>query len=435
MTVRINLITLFPEYFEGPFSCGLMQRGREAGLVSPSFLNPRDFTDDKHRSVDDRPYGGGPGMVLLPAPLSAALESLGFRTGEPGPGRLVYLSPTGRPLTQALARELATESSLTVICGRYEGIDARVEALYPVECVSVGDFVLNGGEGAAVCLVEAVARLIPGFMGHEDSGDDESFSHGLLEYPHYTRPEVFAGLPVPPVLRGGDHAAIARHRREESLRVTAKNRPELLNEAPLTPEDRVFLRGLGLPRLGRNLFCALVHHPVLDKAKNSTAVSLTNLDIHDIARSSCAYGLGGFYVTTPLEDQRQLLEEILAHWTSGAGGRGNPDRAEALALVKGVPQIADAIHDVFLRTGRDPLIVGTSAEAKKAAGIGFAGVCEELARRPVLLLFGTGHGLAPLAEELCSVFLPPLRGCGDYNHLSVRAAAAIVFERILSDLL
>ncbi len=434
MTVRINLVSLFPEYFDGPLSSGLMRRGREAGLVSFSFTNPRDFAHDRHHSVDDRPYGGGPGMVMLPAPLAESLGSLGFRPGAaPPPGRLLYLSPKGRPLDQALARELAAEPSLTLICGRYEGIDARLEEIFPVESVSVGDFVLNGGEGAAVCLVEAVARLLPGFMGHEDSGEDESFSHGLLEYPHYTRPEVFAGRAVPPVLLGGNHAGIARFRREESLRLTAKHRPELLDSAPLEPEDRDFLRGLNLPRLGKNLFCALVHHPVLNKEKNSATVSLTNLDIHDIARSSCAYGLGRFYVTTPLEDQRELLEEILAHWVSGPGGRSNPGRAQALSLVTGTAGIAEAAHDVFLRTGREPTLIGTSAGAKKTAGISFVQVRELLTRGPVLLLFGTGHGLAPGAEDRCSAFLPPLRGYGGYNHLSVRAAAAIMFERILGD--
>ena len=432
--MRFNLITLFPEYFNGPLSCGLMQRGRDAGLVDFSFINPRDFAQDRHRSVDDRPYGGGPGMVMLAAPLAASLESLGFCAGEAPPtGRLLYLSPKGRPLTQALARELALEPSVTLICGRYEGMDARIEELYPVECVSVGDFVLNGGEAAAACLVESVARLLPGFMGHEDSGDEESFSHGLLEYPHYTRPEVFAGLAVPKVLCGGDHGRVRRFRREESLRVTAEHRPELLDDAPLGADDRDFLRALSLPRLGKNLYCALVHHPVLDKEKNSTAVSLTNLDIHDIARSSCAYGLGGFYVTTPLEDQQMLLQEILAHWITGAGGRANPGRAEALSLVKGMTGIEDAVRDISLRTGREPVIIGTSAGAKKKTGTGFAQVRASLDLGPVLLLFGTGHGLAPQAEDLCSAFLPPLRGYGGFNHLSVRAAAAVVFERILGD--
>ena len=313
-SVHINLITLFPDFFTGPLSTGLMQRAREAGILSFALHNPRDRARDRHRTVDDRPYGGGPGMILLPGPLADTLRDLGFG-GEHPRGRLLLLSHAGRPLTQALARELAGESALTLLCGRYEGIDARLAELFPLQAVSVGDFILNGGEAGALCLVEAVARLLPGFMGHEQSGEDESFSRGLLEYPHYTRPEEFQGLCPPRVLLSGDHGRIAVWRRQASLAVTLRLRPDLLAEADLSEDDREFLRGL--PRPGRNLYCGLVHYPVLDQEKNSVAVSLTNLDVHDIARYSCAYGLGGYYVLTPLADQRRLLEELLAHLTRG----------------------------------------------------------------------------------------------------------------------
>ncbi len=485
--MRIAIVTLFPEFFESPLHCGLLQRAQAAGIIDVSLVNPRDYATDKHHCADDRPYGGGPGMVMLPGPISAALQGLGFAPRSPvsaevnttevavhspcavadssvcevkahapgcdpsaqavsratqpaqsmpvppvqAPGRLIFVSPKGRPLTQALARELAEAERLTIICGRYEGMDARVEELFPVECVSVGDFVLNGGEVAALCLVEAVGRLLPGFMGHESSGDDESFSHGLLEYPHYTRPEVFNGLAVPTVLREGNHAHITAWRRAASCRVTFENRPELLSEAPLLPEDREELQQMSRCRVGRNLYCGLVHYPVLDKQKNSVAVSLTNLDIHDIARSSCTYGLGRYYVVTPLEDQRRLLSEILAHWTQGAGKLSNPCRDEALSLVGGVACVDDAVQDIYTRTGQMPMIVGTSARPEASLVKGFQALREVLRHQPVLLLFGTGHGLAPELE--CHAFAPPLRWHGGYNHLSVRAAAAIIFDRILGD--
>ena len=432
-----------------------MQRARESGIVDFSFHNPRDAATDRHHSVDDRPYGGGPGMVMLPGPMAAVLRSLGFGPrGQKQPGRLIYLSPKGQPLCQRLARELALGSArgsgpaaflsgakeaaapdITVICGRYEGLDARIEEYFPVECLSVGDFVLNGGEAAALCLIEAVARLLPGFMGHEESGEDESFSHGLLEYPQYTRPEDFEGLPVPDVLRSGDHARIALWRRRASLALTLESRPLLLEDAPLTAEDRAFLRNFPAGRLGRNLYCALVHYPVLDKEKNSVAVSLTNLDIHDIARSSCTYGLGGYYVLTPLKDQRALLATILEHWTKGAGKRGNPDRDTALELVRAGGTVEDAIADIAANTGQEPLVVGTAARilTDGPPGMSFADIAEALRERPVLLLFGTGHGLSPEAYRLCHAFAPPLRWHGAYNHLSVRSAAAIILDRILRD--
>jgi tRNA (guanine37-N1)-methyltransferase len=299
----------------------------------------------------------------------------------------------------------------------------------------VGDFILNGGEAGALCLVEAVARLLPGFMGHDQSGEDESFSQGLLEYPHFTRPEEFQGIPVPEILRSGDHGRIAVWRRQAALAATLRARPDLLCEAPLSEGDRNFLRGLPLPRLGRNLYCGLVHYPVFDQQKNSVAVSLTNLDVHDIARTACAYGLGGYYVLTPMEDQRRLLEELLDHWTRGKGKIRNPHRARALSLVKGFDDIAGAAAHLESATGRPPLIVGTTAGPAPGnpPTLGYARLAEILAERPVFLLFGTGHGLAPEAQSLCHAFAPPLRWHGPYNHLPVRAAAAIALDRILGE--
>lgn len=458
--VRIAIVTLFPEFFAGPLSCGLMQRARDAGILDIAFRNPRDATQDRHHTVDDRPYGGGPGMVMMPGPMADTLRALGFGPrGTEQPGRLFLLAPKGRVFDQAMARELADSlmnagpgtggdpcqaagangatctpvSTLTLICGRYEGLDARIEELFPVEPVSVGDFVLNGGEAAALCLVEAVCRLLPGYMGHEESGDEESFSAGLLEHPHYTRPDEFEGLAVPDTLRSGDHGRIALWRRQASLAQTLASRPELLAGAPLAEEDREFLRCLPVERPGRNLYCGLVHYPVLDREGRTVAVSLTNLDVHDIARSARTYGLGGYYAVTPLEDQRELLHGIVSHWTDGPGKRGNPDRDRALSLVRGCGSVEEAVEDIATRTGQRPLVVATTARApqRDVPGMGFTALAQCLRERPVLLLFGTGHGLSP--ELTCDAFAPPLRWHGGYNHLSVRAAVAIMLDRILGD--
>lgn len=449
--MRINILTLFPEFFTGPLSTGLMQRAREAGVVTITLHNPRDEAHDRHHTVDDRPYGGGPGMVMLPDPVASTLRKLGFGPrGQRQPGRLILLAPKGRPFIQSLACELAGSADksfshavsdtkyvgdLTLICGRYEGVDARIEDYFPVETVSVGDFVLNGGETAALCVIEAVCRLLPGYMGHEESGAEESFSAGLLEYPHYTRPEEFEGLPVPDVLRSGDHGRVALWRRQASLAQTLASRPEMLADAPLSGADRDFLRRLPISRPSRNLYCALVHYPVLDREGNSIAVSLTNLDVHDIARVARTYGLGGYYVLTPLADQRELLDAIVGHWTYGPGKQGNPDRDKALSVVRGGAKITDAIHDIQARTGSVPLVVGTTARIvdKGPSGMGFRGLAEALRERPVLLLFGTGHGLSPELDVVCDAYAPPLRWLGDYNHLSVRAAVAIMIDRILGD--
>ena len=434
--MNIRIVTLFPEFFESPLQAGLLGRAQNDGTLRVTLHNPRDKATDRHKTVDDRPYGGGPGMVMLLEPLAATLRELGHNApGAPQPGRLLVMSPRGRLLDQNFARELAGDltqgRSLTLVCGRYEGFDARLDGLFPAEHVSVGDFVLNGGETAALAVIESAARLVPGFMGHSESGDEESFANSLLEYPHYTRPETFENLPVPEILLSGDHGRIAAWRREKSLAATAENRPDLLQKALLSEEDCAFLRAFPRERTARNLYCALVHYPVLDKEKKSVAVSLTNLDIHDIARCSCTYGLGGYYVTTPLEDQRQLLESLLAHWKTGSGGRSNADRATAFELVRPANSVEEAVGDITERTGKRPLVVGTSAGGQGNAA--FADVRRMTQHDPVLLLFGTGQGLSPHLCGMCDAMLPPLARFGGYNHLPVRSAVAIVLDRIVGD--
>lgn len=437
--MRITLCTLFPEWFTSPLSTALIGRAVEKGLLEFRFLNPRDWTEDRHHTVDDRPYGGGPGMVMMPEPLVRALQSAHAETPEgTGPERVILLSARGRPFTQEMARELAGEKALTLICGRYEGIDARLGHLVPLEEVCTGDAVLNGGEAAAMLLIEAAVRLLPGFMGKEASGTEESFSAGLLEYPQYTRPEHFQGESVPEILLSGDHGRIARWRREQSLLATLRVRPDLLAEAPLSDADLACLREhftrTGRNRPGRNLSCALVHHPVwLGDGKCGTT-SLTNLDIHDIARCSRTYGLHGFTVVTPIEDQQRLLETLLVHWTQGAGSLSNPDRARALELVDMAPTVQEALDRLERHFGQRPVLVGTSArEAGKAPRMTPGQIRALLYERPVLLLFGTGHGMAPEILETCDGILRPLRWMDAYNHLPVRGAVAITLDRVLGD--
>ena len=240
--MKYTLVTLFPEWFDSPLSAGLMARAREAGLVDFFFANPRDMTTDPHHTVDDRPYGGGPGMVLMLEPLVALLRSLPPERR----GRMLALTPGGCPFTQNMARELAREPALTLICGRYEGFDARLFDILPIEPVCVGDAVLNGGEAAALAVIEATARLQPGFMGKDASGDEESFSNGLLEYPQYTRPEIWHNRAVPAVLLTGAHDAVAKWQEETAIEVTRRKRPDMLydhrvNGEPYARYIRVFV--------------------------------------------------------------------------------------------------------------------------------------------------------------------------------------------------
>ncbi len=289
--MRYEIITIFPGFFAGFFEHGIVRRAQAEGLMTVSVHDLRTFTHDRHRTVDDRPFGGGEGMVLKPEPLARALESLGVSAkaavdrapvsdeesgkkregdGAQTASRVILLSAQGRPFTQALARELATLERIVLICGRYEGVDERINELYCDMELSIGDYVLSGGELAAAVVLDATMRLIPGVLGNEASGEFESFgvadaaitsdvdgvprsqhgSGGLLDYPHYTRPAEFAGLRAPEVLMNGDHLQIRRWRREQQLRKTLLNRPDLLKAAALTEEDQRLLQGIrqGLER-------------------------------------------------------------------------------------------------------------------------------------------------------------------------------------------
>ena len=239
--MRVDVFTCLPQLLEPVLSESLLGKARQDGVVDVRVHDLRDYTTDRHRSVDDTPFGGGPGMVLAPDPIFRAMESV-------KPVRPLYLlGPGGRPFDQALAVSLAAGEGFSLLCGRYEGVDERVREHLVDGELSIGDYVLAGGEAAAFVVVEAVTRLVPGVMGNEASAEDESFADGLLEYPHYTRPAEFQGWSVPEVLRSGDHGRIARWRRAQSLARTVERRPDLVAErGGLSEDDRSLLREFGL---------------------------------------------------------------------------------------------------------------------------------------------------------------------------------------------
>ena len=224
--MQIDVVTIFPQLLRGPFDASIIRRARERGIVRIDLHDLRDYTTDRHRSVDAAPYGGGDGMVMRPEPWFRAIESL---RGRGLPGRAVLLTPQGRRLDQAIVRELAAEDRLILMCGRYEGVDERVREHVADDEISIGDYVLSGGEPAAAVVVDAVVRLQPGALGSATSAWEESFSEPLLEYPHYTRPAEFRGWRAPPVLLSGDHAAVAAWRREQQIARTRDRRPDLLS--------------------------------------------------------------------------------------------------------------------------------------------------------------------------------------------------------------
>ncbi len=265
--LRFDLISIFPDFFSSLLAFGVVSRALKTGIAAVHTTDLRTFTHDRHRTVDDRPFGGGEGMVLKPEPIFAAVNSLGIAAKskrDPAAETVILLSAQGRPFHQQVARELAGMRRVVLICGRYEGVDERVAEHLCDRELSIGDYVLSGGELGAAVIVDSVMRLLPGVLGNAHSAHYESFGEGfdasvqdsevplavsaaggLLDYPHYTRPPEFDGYPIPEVLAGGDHAAIRRWRRQRALEKTARNRPDLLTQASLSKEDRAFLAGLG----------------------------------------------------------------------------------------------------------------------------------------------------------------------------------------------
>ncbi len=251
--MQFDVVSLFPEMFVALTQSGVTRRAIEQKRWGLTVWNPRDFTQDRHRAVDDRPYGGGPGMVMLAKPLEATIAAAKQRQvelGLPAP-RVVFMSPQGKPLTHERAMALKNEPGLVILCGRYEAVDQRLLDRCVDEEISIGDFVLSGGELPAMALMDAVVRLLPGVLGDEASAVEDSFVNGLLDSPHYTRPEVYEGEAVPPVLMGGNHAEIVKWRRQRMLEATSKKRPELLDKAraagQLTKLDEKFLAELNQP--------------------------------------------------------------------------------------------------------------------------------------------------------------------------------------------
>lgn len=248
--MQFDIVTLFPEMFAAITQSGITRRAFEQQKCGLSLWNPRDFTTDNHRTVDDRPYGGGPGMVMLARPLEAAITAAKARQAQSGLAvpRVVYMSPQGKPLAHDRVMQMAAEPGLVILCGRYEAVDQRLIERCVDEEISLGDFVLSGGELPAMALMDAVVRQLPGVLHDDASAVEDSFVNGLLDYPHYTRPEVYEGEPVPPVLMGGHHAEIQKWRRLRALEATAAKRPDLIAKARLsgllTRADEKFLSSL-----------------------------------------------------------------------------------------------------------------------------------------------------------------------------------------------
>lgn len=415
--MRFQILTIFPELFERFREVGLVGRACAEEKIAIDPIHLRDFAINTHGQIDDSPYGGGSGMVLRP---DAAVAAINAAKAQDPEAKVVLFTPRGKPFSQRKAREMAASGhGYIFLCCRYEGVDERVVEHWVDDEICLGDYVLMGGETPAMVCIEAVSRLLPGVLGNPESIEHESFESGLLEHPHYTKPAEYEGKGVPEVLLSGNHRKIEEWRQARSLSDTAARRPDLL-------------------QFGRNPGCelsvALIHHPVLNKRGEVIISSVTNLDLHDIARSSRTFGLAHYYVVHPTKSLRRLSEKICEHWESGFGAEYNPNRSDALRTISIVPDLDDVLTDIEARTGRMPKVITTSARDESKA-VSFTELRGKIygSQEPHLLLLGTGWGLTREIIDRAEYHLEPVRGHSNYNHLSVRAAAAIIFDRLFGD--
>ncbi|GHV27282.1 tRNA (guanine-N(1)-)-methyltransferase [Synergistales bacterium] len=415
--VKISIVTAFPDLVRNCVSSSVLGRGIEAGKLDVSVIDLRDYGIGSYRQVDDYSFGGG-GMVLMAGPLEAALDAVADREGR----FVAAPSPQGTPLCQETVEDFyraARLKRLIIVCGHYEGLDERFAERNVDAEFSLGDFVITGGELPAAILTDAVARLVSGVVGKDEAVKNDSFFSGMLDYPHYTRPAEFGGDKAPDVLLGGDHEAIKAFRLGESVRRTVARRPDVIARAGI------------MPWMKRGVYVIEVHYPVLDKNGAKCTTSITGLDVHDIARACRTYGIKKYIIVTPIAEQRAMAKRIAEHWTEGYGAEFNPDRSEAMRLIKTCPSIESAVSWITEREHTAPFTLATTAKMRDDASH-WTSVKRRMLESgsPAVLLFGTGSGLHDEALSNASAVMAPISGGVDgYNHLSVRSAAGIVLDR------
>lgn len=427
--MKISIVTAFPALYEPFIATSLLKKAQGKGLIAIDLQSLFSYVEPKER-IDAPPYGHGAGMLLKPAVIERAVMAQEARYGR---ALKIFFSPHGKKITQPMLQDLAQQARerghLMVLPARYEGMDARVEETYADAIISVGDCVLMGGDLPAMMTLEGILRLIPGVVGKEASVEQDSFSGAYVDYPSYTEPVVWHGKEVPAVIRSGDHGAIDAWRHAQAVERTVYHHFDWLRSYALHDVQKAEIEAIIPPH-----YAALMHSDVLvSAAKTVGTTSVTSLDIHDIARSARTYGIKEYYIVTPLSDQQKVVQKLLDFWHDGPGRPYNPNRFEAVNQVTVQESLDAACARIEQQMGKKPIIIATSAVAtehrKSITYHDQERVWAE--QRPVLFIFGTGRGLAPHIIERADYLLVPLEGITPFNHLSVRSAAAIIFDRWL----
>ena len=385
--------------------------------------------------VDAPTFGHGPGMLIRPEVIERVVEAQdGNGESTRRDAFKIFFSPHGKKLTQPLLKEMYTKimargGHCMTIAARYEGIDARAEAFYADEIISVGDFVLMGGDLPAMMFLEGLLRLVPGVIGTQESVTEDSFTGPFVDYPHYTAPVEWKGLTVPEVIRSGDHAAMAAWRQNEAVKRTVAHHFDWVRSQKLTQKERALVHE-AMP----NHYVALMHGGITQADGSEGTTSVTSIDIHDLARSAKTFGIEHYFIVTPLLDQQKIVGQLLEFWQEGAGVTYREDRHRALKEVSSVVDLDAVIAAIEKREGKKPVILVTSACSGVAEEKNITYYDQEKVwahKRPTLILFGTGNGLGPSILQRSDYVLVPIEGFSSFNHLSVRSAAAIILDRWL----
>lgn len=427
--MNISVVTLFPELYKPFFETSLVRRAQEKGTISCHTHNLLHYTKPKVR-IDDTTFGHNAGMLLKPEVIERAINASEDQLGK---AYKIILSPKGKTLTQPRLKELYEriqhQQHIMFIASRYEGLDARVEDYYADELISVGNFVVMGGDIPAMLLMEGLLRFIPGVVGKEESVLLDSFSGAFVDYPEYTRPVVWKGQEVPEIVRSGNHAAIELWRQEQAAQMSVKKHFNWVRSVSTNKAERTLIKKY-IP----SHYIALMHNDIDLKEGRIGHTSVTSIDIHDIARSSTTYGLKTFFIVTSLLDQQKIVQKILNFWVDEKiGGEYNNNRHEAVRTVQLKSELEDVIAAIEASEGKKPLIIGTSARSQDVSNM-VTYFDQDIVwqhDRPILFLFGTGSGMSEKLLEQCDYMLPPIQGFTHFNHLSVRSAVAIILDKWL----
>lgn len=428
--MNISILTVFPQLYDTFLQTSLIGRAQDKGIVNINASSFFKYVAPKER-IDAPIIGHGSGMVIRPDVIEAAVAD---KEAQFGAAFKIFFSPQGRKLNQPLLRELLDKlkavNHLMLIPSRYEGMDARVEEEYADEIVSVGDFVVMGGDIPAMLFLEGLLRLMPGVVGKQESIEEESFSGPFVDFPVYAPPALWKGMQVPEILKSGNHGAVKAWRMDKAIEKTVYHHFEWLRSYPLTDAQIAACK----PYIPRH-YVTLQHGDVMvgdSGGKKPGATSVTSIDIHDIARASKTYGIEQFFITTPLLDQQKIVRTMLDFWQTGVGADYNPHRHTAVNAVSLQADIGSVIESIEAREGMKPLLVATSARVTEKTDRHITFFDQErvfAAKRPILFVFGTGKGLTDELLGRCDYILMPVKGFSEFNHLSVRSAVAIILDR------